>query len=489
MSPQSLKKISRLALLLLSGAVVAATGCTSGMVSTGTTSPDVVTGPAFVVGTDAPLAAVVSFQSTITSVTANPVSGTPVCLISSCTTGVTVDFARFNGLQTLLDDTDVPQGTYDSVTITLGTSTIGYLNTTGAGAPTIQTITPVTYSPSNSVTVTLAKPLVVAASGGEPAGLRIDFDLAKSIELTNGAVDGTVDPTFNISTVTRTGANAHIDEFVGGVVTVPSGTTEPSSFTIEGPHGRNLTINTTSSTQWDGNASLSTLSTSDIVQVAGQMDPADQTLDADEVAILSDKNFYATGQITYVLPPTGTSSAAPGFDLYVRALEPTDTGLSLGQIADVSLTGTEKYYIFSMDNPLTQFLFNSSSLVAGQDVAIGGPASGAASASDVTVDRIHLRNWGFNGTIVGGSQNSGNGTFQMQVNGFAGVLIPTPVTVFLGGHCDFRYGFGGFGDLADGTDVRVVGLLLKNPTTGQLVLWARHVDGLDFTDFTTAAWQ
>lgn len=438
------------------------------------------------VGTDAPLAAVVSYQATITSITANPTTGSPVCLISSCTTGVSVDFARFNGLQTLLDDTDVPQGTYNSITITLGTSTIGYLNTTGSGAPTIQTITPVTYSPSNSVTVTLANPLVVGPAGGEPVGLRIDFDLAKSIQLTSGAVNGTVDPTFDISTVTRTDTHAHIDELVGGVVKVPSGTTEPSSFVIQGPHGENFTIDTTSSTVWDGDASLSTLSTSDIVQVSGQMDPADQTLDADEVAIISDKGFYATGQVTYVTPSSG---AATSFDLYVRALEPTTTGLTLGQLATVDLTGSEKYYIFSMDNPFTQFLFNSSSLVAGQDVVIGGPASGAASASDVTVDRIHLRNWGFNGTVVAGSENSSQGTFKLQVTGFAGVLVPTPITVYLGGNCDFRYGFGGFSDISDGANVRVVGLLLKNPTNGNLVLWARHVDGLEFTDFMTAAWQ
>jgi hypothetical protein len=488
MSPKTREKLVRFALLPLAAAALAIAGCTSGSTVTGTGS-GASSGSAFVVGTDAPLAAVISYQATITSITANPTTGSPVCLISSCTTGVTVDFARFNGLQTLLDDTSVPEGTYDSVTITLGTSTIGYLNTSGSGAPTIQTITPVTYNPSNTVTVTLANPLVVAAAGGEPVGLRLDFDLAKSIQLTSGAVNGTVDPTFDVSAVTRTDTHAHIDELVGGVVTVPSGTTEPSSFVIQGPHGENFTIDTTSSTQWDGDASLSSLiadGTSAIVQVAGQMDPAAQTLDADEVAIISDKGFYATGQVTYVTPSTG---AATGFDLYVRALEPTSTGLSLGQIADVSLSNNPKFFIYSLDNPFTQFLFNSSSLVAGQDVAIGGPASGAASASDVTVDRIHLRNWGFNGTVVAGSENSGQGTFKLQVTGFAGVLIPTPVTVYLGGNCDFRYGFGGFSDLTDGANVRVVGLLLKNPTNGNLVLWARHIDGLEFTDMSTAAWQ
>jgi hypothetical protein len=98
---------------------------------------------------------------------------------------------------------------------------------------------------------------------------------------------------------------------------------------------------------------------------------------------------------------------------------------------------------------------------------------------------VSLRNWGFNGTVVAGSQNTSNGTFQMTVNGFAGVLIPETVTVYLGAHSDFRYGLGKFGDLTDGAKVRVVGLLLKNPTSGQVVLLARHVDGPNFTDFST----
>jgi hypothetical protein len=142
-----------------------------------------------------------------------------------------------------------------------------------------------------------------------------------------------------------------------------------------------------------------------------------------------------------------------------------------------------------MHNPFTEFLFNSSALIAGQAVAIGGPASGAANENAVTVDRVTLRNWGFNGTIVKGSQSASTGSFQMQVNGFAGVLIPETITVYLGNACDFRYGLGAFTDLADGANIRVVGLLLKNPTTGQVVLLARHVDGFNLTDFTTAAFE
>ena len=43
--------------------------------------------------------------------------------------------------------------------------------------------------------------------------------------------------------------------------------------------------------------------------------------------VLSDTGFYARGQVTYVTPATG---AATSFDLYVRGLLPTSTGVQLG---------------------------------------------------------------------------------------------------------------------------------------------------------------
>jgi hypothetical protein len=475
MSPHSQNKLVRLASLLLGAAALAATGCNSGMVTTGTTT-NAATGSSFVIGTDAPLASVTSFTTQLVSVYAiDSSTGNKVSMISGTPS---VDFARFNGLQTLLDMNDVTAGTYDTVSITLGTGTIGYLDTTSA-EPTIQT-EPATFTTS-TVNVTLKNPLVVT-NGGSPAGLRIDFNLQKSIAVdSSGNITGSVTPTFNINAVANSDSGGHIDEFVAGVVSVNA---TGQSFVVQGPHGEQFTIDVNGQTEWDGNDSISDLTTSSIVAVAGTLDKADQTLDADEVAILSQNGFYAGGQITYVQPSSGPATS---FDLYVRGLLPTTTGLTLGQIATVDLTGNEKYFIYWMHNPLTEFLFNSSALVAGQHVSIGGPASGAANASDVTAKRVVLRDWGFNGTVVAGSQSSGNGTFQMKVNGFAGVLIPETITVYLGDKCDFRYGFGAFGDLTNGVNLRVVGLLLKNPTTGQVVLLARHIDGLDLTDFTTTA--
>ena len=443
-------------------------GCSGSHTSTATpTTPNTVTGNAFVIGTDAPAAGVVSFAVQVQSVNAIDSSGNSVSLVSGTPT---VDFARYNGLQTLLDLNAVPVGTYNSVQITLGTATIGYLNTQAGSAPTIQTET--ANLSTNTVNVTLTAPLVVSQS--EPVGLRVDFDLYKSIQVdSSGQITGDVTPTFNLKAVTPADSGGYIDEFDAAVVSVDA---SGQSFVVQGPHGRQFTVQVNGQTEFDNGESISDLTTSSIVQISGTIEAADSTISADEVAILSQDGFYAAGQVTYVTPPVGTASS---FDLYVRGLLPTTTGLSLGQIATVDLSGNEKYFIYWMHNPLTKFLFNSAGLLPGQHVAIGGPASGATNASAVTAKRVVLRNWGFNGTLVAGSVNTGTNTFQMNVNGFAGQLVSNPITVYVSPVTGFRFGLTDMSDVSTASKIRVVGLLIKDPLTGNPVLLARYVDILE----------
>jgi hypothetical protein len=454
-------------LLSLSIAALLAAGCSgTNTTSTTPTNQNVVAGPAFVVGTDAPLASVTSFTVQVQSVDAIDSSGNSVSLISG---EPTVDFARFNGLQTLLDMNDVPVGTYSSVSITLGPATIGYLNQQAGAAPTIQT-EPATLT-NSTISIKLATPLVINQAA--PVGLHMDFDLAKSIQLdSTGQITGQVNPTFNVNAVGPSDSGAYIDEFDAAVVSV---NTTAQSFVIQGPHGRNFTVNVNGQTEWENNESINSLSTSSIIEISGTLDRADATIDADDVAILSQNAFYAAGQITYVQPSSGVATS---FDLYVRALLPTTTGLSLGQIAQVDLNGQENFFLYRWHNPLTEFLFNPSALLPGQHVSIGGPASGAANAQAVTIKRVVLRQWGFNGTIVPNSVNPSGNTFQMQVNGFAGLLVPQTVTVYVAGPTVFRDGFTGLGSVGSGAKVRVVGLLLKDPISGQTVLLAHYVDSM-----------
>jgi hypothetical protein len=67
----------------------------------------------------------------------------------------------------------------------------------------------------------------------------------------------------------------------------------------------------------------------------------------------------------------------------------------------------------------------------------------------------------------------------MQIDGFAGILVPQTVTVYTAGRTDFRNGLSGVSDLTGGEKVRVVGLLLKDPLSGGTVLLAHSVDELD----------
>ncbi len=457
----------------LMAAAVFVGGCSSGSTATNPITPAAVTGPSFVVGTDAPMASVVSFSVVLESVTATDANGNSVSLVSGTPT---VDFARFNGLQTLLDMNDVDAGSYSNISITLGAATIGYLDTSGGGAPTIQTMA-ATYPNSASTytyTTTLTNPLVVAQDGA-PAGLHMDFDLRKSIGVDgSGAITGAVTPTFKVNGVGTGDPGAYIDCFDAAVVSAPAAGAQ--SFQVQGPHGRQFTVNVNGNTEWENGESIGDLTSSSIVAISGTLDRADATIDADDVGILSQDGFYAGGQITYVNPASGPASS---FDLYVRGLLPTTTGLTLGQIATVDLSGNEKYFIFWFHNPLTQFVFNDSLLLPGQHVSVGGPASGAANASAVTVKRVVLRDWGFNTTVVAGSENAANGTFQVQINGFAGLLVPQTVTVYTAGKTQFRNGLSGVGDLTGGENVRVVGLLIKSPIDGSTVLAARYVDELN----------
>ncbi len=424
-----------------------------------------VTGSSFVVGTDAPMASVVSFSVQV-GVSATDQNGNSVQLVSG---SPTVDFARFNGLQTLLDMNDVPVGTYSNVAITLSNGTIGYLDTTTA-EPTIKTM-PANLT-SATVNYTLANPMIVAEAGA-PVGLHMDFNLRKSIVVSSGQITGDVNPTFTVNGVNNNEKGAYIDEFDAAIVSTDAG---KQTLTVQGPHGRQFTVNVTGQTEWDGGAAFSDLTSSSIVQISGSLDRADATIDADEIAILSDNGFYASGQVTYVNPASGPATS---FDLYVRGLLPTTTGLTQGQLATIDLSGSEKYSIYWMHGPLAQFLFNQNGLLPGQHIAVGGPASGATNAGAVTVKRVVLRHWGFNGTVVPGSVNTGSNTFQMTVNGFAGLLIPQTVTVYIPDNCQYRDGLTQLSDVSSATNVRVVGLLLKNPANGNTVLVGHYVDDLN----------
>ncbi len=464
--------------ILALGLVALASGCgggTSG--STTTTTPQ--SGSVFVNGTDAPLPSVVSFQVDITGMTVSDGTNPPVSVLNGTQT---VDFARLNGLHTLLDLNTIPMGTYTTVNVTLANPQIGYLNvtnpqTTPPTRPTITmlngTTTPAVTLTQSSVTIALNSPLTVNA--GDVIGLSFDFDLRQSIQVDpSGQFTGVVNPTLDLKAITPSDSDAYIDEFDAGVVS--AGT---SSFLIQGPHGHQFTVNVNDQTEWENGEGLSDLTSTSIVEISGTLDRTSGAILADTVAIVSQNSFFAGGLITFVDPATG---AANDFDLYVRNVLPSGTGFQSGQISTIDLTGNEKYLVYWWHNPFffsnaTNPVFNSSLLVAGQHVSVGGPFSNGA----VTVKRVVLRHEGHAGAWVVGSTDVGARTFQFNSNGLAGVLFNGPVTVYCTAFTAFRGGLTGLGDLTGTAAIplRVVGLVLKDPISGQPVFVARRVEKLN----------
>ncbi len=446
-------------------------GCSAGSGSAPTNSPTSTsgeTGSVYLLGTDAPLPSVVSFAVSVQSITLSDGTSTPVSILNGAQT---VDFARFNGLSTLLDFNSIPTGTYTTATVTLGNATIGYLNTQTGAPPSIASM-PATLTQS-VVTINLATPFVVNA--GDMDALRFDFDLRKSIQADgNGQITGQVTPVLDLKALSASDPERYIDEFDAGVVSIDTST---DSFVVQGPHGRQYTVQLSGNTEFENNESITNLTTSSIVQVSGSFSPNSQTIGADCVGILSQDGYWAAGLVTNATPAQG---AANSLNLFVRAELPADTGLTLGQIANINLTGGEKYFIYRLRTPLTNFLFNSSLLVPGQHISIGGPLSGASDAQSVTAHRIVLRHEGHAGTWVVGSTNTGNGTFSFNSDGLAGVLFNGPVTVFTTPLTQYLGGLTSLSDLSGNSalTLRVVGLVLKNPATGSPVFVARSVEEL-----------
>jgi hypothetical protein len=455
-----------------------AAGCGAGNMSTPPVAQQQ-SGTVFISGGDAPLPSVVSFKVDIMGIAVAQGTSTPITV----TTGEqTVDFAKLNGMHTLLDLNTIPTGTYDTVIVTLANPEIDYLNVTNPQTnpptrPTISALTSTSTPPAtlsmSTVTISLANPLVV--STGDVIGLGFEFDIAKSLAMNNGRITGSINPTINVNAITPSDADAYIDEFIAGVTTINA---TGNSFTIQGPHGHAFTVNVNDQTEWEGSETINDLTMSSIVMISGTLDRTAATFDADTVAILSQDKFFAGGLITYVDPPTGT---AQDFDLYVRDVLPAGTGFNSGQISTINLNGTEKYFVYWMHNVFvnprwSNIFFNSSLLVPGQHVSIGGPFSNGT----VTVKRVVLRHEGHTGTLVANSANTGTSTFLFNSNGLAGVLFNGPVTVYVTPFTRFGGGLTSLQDLTNNptNTLRVVGVVLKDPISGQPVFVARSVTEL-----------
>ena len=421
-------------------------------------------GSVFVAAEDTPLPAVLAFNVTINSITLSN-SSTSVQVLAQPTT---VDFARLLGLRTLLGFNTVPPGTYTSATISLASPVISFLDlsTNPASVGTISgTLT------TSTVTVALAQPMVVNANG--LGGLHMDFDLRQSIQLDGaGQVTGVVNPTLDLRPVANTDEDGEITDLRGGLVSVNPAT---NTFVLQRVGGHDITIDVNNATKFSGTFTLASLPNPSVIEVDGEVQNDGSVL-ASEVEVVTTSQAFISGRIVNVNPSSGPASTVT---LLVGEELPALQGINVGFPITIDVTGVTDYDIRHLDNWFTQFLFNNSSMVTGQRIAIGGTLDTTSNPPSFVPQRIVLRRQGVVGDLVPNSVNiiSGNlGNFQVQNNSLFGYILGAPLTVNTGNTTRF-INISGLAAMQTGGSMKLVvhGLILKNQNTGNGDMWAHRV--------------
>lgn len=376
----------------------------------------------FVTGEDAPLSSVVGFNLTLNTVTLNEQGGSTATVISTPTT---VDFARLLGLRSPLAFNSVAPGTYTSATFVVTGPVITYVDMT-QNPPALNTIKGALPQDPYTVTVNFPTPMVVANNG--LAGLKIDMDIKQSI-----AVDGTgqivlnsngeanVGPVFYVKATKASDPDGEVTDLMGGLVSVNSGS---NSFVLQGPYGHQLTVDVDGSTQFNSGWSINNLATPAYVAVQGSFQ-ADGSLMATGVEVITTAQSFVSGRVLQVV--NNGSGQAQQITMWVGETG-ADMVSDVDTIMTIDVSQVSTYDVCFFNGPLTQLLFNNTSIVVGQRVFIGGSFSGGV----FTPNMLSLRLQGIYGTFIPGSVTVANGnlgSFQISNNYLIGYSVGGPVTV------------------------------------------------------------
>ena len=443
-------------------------GCGSSSNSSTSTPQSSQPAGVFVTGEDAPLASVVGFNVTINSITLAGSKGSPQVL----STPTTVDFARLLGLRSPLAFNTVPADTYTSATFSLANPAISWVDMSTAppsmGAPISAYFSPTTNSATETtVTVNFPAPMVVGSNG--LAGLRMEFDIRKSVAVNgSGQVTGAVNPVIYASAVQASDTNGQVTDLTGGLV---SANAANNSFVIQGPYGHQLTVDVNNSTQFNSGWNINDLAAPAFVGVQGVYQ-ADGSLMATNVEVITTSQAFLSGRVLAVNP---TSGPAQQITLWVGETSADLVG-NIDTIQTIDVSAVNQYDMCFFDNLFTNALFNSSSVIVGQRIFIGGSYSNSV----FTPQMISLRFQGVYGTLNPGSVNidSGNvGSFQLQNNALIGYSLGgAPLTVGTGNGTLF-VNTTGLSTLqsAGSTPLVAGGLLFVSPITSTPVMAAAVV--------------
>ena len=365
------------------------------------------TGSVVVLGGDAPVCDVLSFKVTIQSATMTPAGGgTPVSVLP-VGPGVSVDFAKLMDFATVLNFANVPAGEYSSLTLALTNPQLTVLDDTQT--PPVATALPATLS-STAFSIPIQPSLAVTSNSA--VGLRIDFDLLKSVVTdANGQVTGQVHPVFTSGSSTAGGPDGlgeveRLSGLVQSVQTTSSNTAYTGSFTVAHSDGTPpTTVYTTSATQILFAAAeaggLKSLAAGVYVEIDAYVDASGNLVAKTVISELEEN--AAEHQSAFVGLVTSVARDAAGaatqFTLFVADEEPDESAMvAMHSALTVNISDSTQFKITPVGLNEANLEFDPTTLGAGQAVVVhakaqpaAGAGASAANPAPVTAEAIYLR--------------------------------------------------------------------------------------------------
>ncbi len=426
------------------------------------------TGSVAILGSDAPMCAVLSLSLTITGATLTPEGGgSPVSVISS-SQPLTVDFASLMDFATMLSLSKVAAGDYSQITLTLSNPQLMVLDT--SKSPPAPASIPATLT-NSTVTVNIEPDLDVETNGS--ASLTLDFNLLKSVQTdSNGQVTGTIGPVFRAKSKKSTGDENEdeLDDLKGtaqSVTTTSSNAAFIGSFVLA--RGQNtLAINITGTTKFDGISGLGALAPNTFLEVDARLD-SNGNIVAKQVSA-QDADDQNPGRVTLIGLATSVNRDSSGhatqLKMFVAETHPEDNDLFPEHApATVNITGTT---VFNIANPTVNqasLPFDATTLGLGQAIAVHGDVA-QSSPGTLTANFIFLRErsivGNFSALLAAGSDDLTGGFTMVPC---APIFQSQPTTVLTFSQTEFR-GVSGLKELSPTPLVVVKGLVFYEQTSG-----------------------
>lgn len=444
-------------------------GCSSSSTTLSTSSPlTASTAPMVVTVSDAPLSNILSAVVTLSN--ASLTSGSTSAPV--ITQPVTVELSSLGAIQEPIELTNVAFGSYNSVTLTVASAIVTYVNGTGQVITTTATLTQPT------ITVPLSPALSVSSQG--EVQLQLAFNLAQSFSISGSAV--TFGPAINTAGAQVSGESSgdRQIEVTGQVVSVSA-----SSITVQsGDSGKQFAFTLNSSTQFPTGITANSIQTGAIVQIQGQTQTDGSLL---AMMVTLESNGSGSGQQEdgakgiIVSVTQNSSGVLTGFTMVPRENYGTQNGSASSLSVTVSSATTYGVPEDALQAGVSANAFTVAEVFPGQSVVVAGAAStgGILAAQQVTLAAESIA-----GALAATPQGtSPNFTFSLTLptssllttyDNFTSLNVATNQTTEFGNSLTAS----SFAALTAGTSVETHGYLIQD-SPGNFLLYASSISQVE----------